>query len=414
MMIKYSFFILAALFADATATECSNQGLERCQAPSGTSVKIIRCEQRKEIVTECTNGGLCYGNGRSGIICILPSEIKLLAKRADTSTPFGQYSGGISNLLKGMSGDSASLRNFLTQSRTAMLSDKNAVTDFSKAMSSGLSESRSNLASNSKDLSKLLSTTESTTDAIKKARLFTGAITNNLAPFSYAIYDLGTTVSTNEEARLGLSRAMTSAASTVIAANPDEKLSYSQTNSALNNLALSLSVFYPRTLGGVLKGDLSPRNLATYISAASSGNVNGTANLMSSLFNTIAPGHDYMPAFSYASGRLGRSIAITANPTVVNRVTKRYQSKESTNNPYSNFINSAANAVATTRGKYEGDFLAAFNNYNSNVEPDCGCKDTSLYSQLNFYLTMLTLISLAAPSGACCAPSGGAGTSLRF
>ncbi|PVU93648.1 hypothetical protein BB561_003146 [Smittium simulii] len=406
-MFKFSIILLASVVSGAFGGECANQGIEKCQDISGTSPNIIVCDLGREIIKKCPQGELCYGSGRSEILCINPKKSIPLAKRSDNSDPFGEYSTGINDFLKGMNGDAVTFKKFIKTCISAMFTNKDAVQDMSASLNRGLGQSKKYIGENSKDLSEALSTSKKTYDSIYKARLFTNSINSNLGDFSYLVYDVGTTVSNNGGAREGLAGAITTGYTAVSDYNPKERFIYDQTYKALLGFSKALNQFYPKTLGKVMYGDLAPEKLVYYLDAASKGNTNGTANVMSSVFNTIAPGHDYMPAFTHSAGKLGKKIAYSLNPTIVKNVMNKYKPTKPHKNAYVNIIIGATNAIVKTKGKYEAEILSSYKIYFKNVEPDCGCKNETIFAQLYYYLALLCLSVLVTPTGACCVPGSG-------
>ncbi|PVU94672.1 hypothetical protein BB560_005921 [Smittium megazygosporum] len=405
MKFQSIIFIAAAMFG-SNAITCSNEGLERCAAPSGSGTKIIRCENGREISSACPDSKKCYGNGLSGIMCIDPNASRPLDKRATAASPFGGYTPQLNNFLRGVNGDASSLNTFITAARSSMFTDKNSIVDMSNTFTSGFQKSSSEIKQNSKGFFSTFGSNADIQKTITSARSFTAAIDQNAGGFSYLISDLGNNVNSNANTRSAFARTITSGSGIVTSAAPTSGFVYADTNRAFSNLALAANVYYPTTLGRVLSGTMSPSNVATYLSSTSTGNNNGTDALLGAVFQRVNKAQTYVPAFSSASARLSRSVATNANTGLVNNIMTKYRSININPSNNINVINGVANAIVKTGGKYNRDLTDFETTYDNNVDSDCGCTGSTDIYTLLYYLAVLLFSTLLTPTSTCCGPSG--------
>ncbi|PVV02332.1 hypothetical protein BB560_003218 [Smittium megazygosporum] len=401
-----SIIFVAVAMVGANAASCSNEGLERCAAPSGSGSKIIRCENGREVASFCAEDKRCYGNGLSGIMCIDPNASRPLDKRATVSSPFGSYTPQLNNFLRGVNGDASSLNTFITAARSSMFTDKNSVADMSNTFTSGFQKSSSEIKQNSKGFFSTFGSNADIQKTITSARSFTAALNQNVGGFGFLISDLGNNVNTNANARSALSRTITSGSGIVTSAAPTSGFAYADTNRAFSNLALASNVYYPTTLGRVLTGTMSSSKVATYLSNTSTGNNNGTDALLGAVFQRVSKAQSYVPAISTASARLSRTIATNANTAHVTNIMTKYRSININRSNTINVINGAANAIVKTGGKYNRDLTDFESTLDDNTDPECGCIDPTTFSTLLYYLIILLFSTLLTPTQTCCGPSG--------
>ncbi|PVV03508.1 hypothetical protein BB560_002016 [Smittium megazygosporum] len=357
--MKFKAIIFAAVaMARANAATCTNEGLERCAAPSGSSSKFIKCENGREVTSYCDGKEKCYGNGISGIMCIDPKDSRPLDKRAAVASPFGGYTTQLNNFLRGINGDAVSLKTFVNSARRGMFTNKNSVIDMSNTFTSGFRRSAADIRRNSKGYFSTFGTNADIQKTINGARTFTRAISGNLGGTSYLLSDFGNNIARSKNARSSISRTIASGSGIVSSASPLNSLRYAESYNALSNLAMVSRLYYPTTLGRILTGTMAPRNIAGYLASANSGNSNGTNALLGTILRRVNRAQPYMPAITSASQRVSISAAGRANTGIVNGIMKRYKSRVTSSANMINVINGAANAIAKSKGKYARDLAA--------------------------------------------------------
>ncbi|PVV00929.1 hypothetical protein BB560_004669 [Smittium megazygosporum] len=357
--MKFKAIIFAAVaMAGANAATCTNEGLERCAAPSGSSSKFIKCENGREVTSYCDGKEKCYGNGITGIMCLDPKDSTPLDKRATVASPFGGYTTQLNNFLRGINGDAVSLNSFVNAARKDMFTNKNSVIDMSNTFTSGFQRSAADIKRNSKGYFSTFGTNADIQRTINGARTFTRAISGNLGGASYLLSDFGNNIARNGHARTSISRTIASGSGIVSSASPLNSLRYAEAYNALSNVAMASKLYYPTTLGRILTGTMAPRNIAGYLASANSGNANGTNALLGTILRRVNRAQPYMPAITSASQRVSISAAGRATTGIVSRIMSGNRPRIISSTNMINVINGAANAIAKSKGKYARDLAA--------------------------------------------------------
>ncbi|PVU84935.1 hypothetical protein BB560_007206 [Smittium megazygosporum] len=406
MLYRDIILFLALGLQTVFAARCENENSSRCVEPNGKSNKYIVCENGNEVEKTCEGAETCYGNGKTGTMCI--DAVALKKRQSNSNSAFGGYEPLLNSFNSGLYGDANSFGKFVNNMRSMMLTDKNALGDVTGSISNGVQSTKSKIASNTKNVGAMLGSNNGIQNVISNAKNFQRSLNQNAAGYSYLVSDAATGAKTNPNNLSGLSSLLsnsyTAAASGV---NPDTTIPSGDVNRALNNMNLAFNLFYPNTLGRLLRGSAAPNTIAPSIVASSGGDSNATANVFRSLVDKTANGQQFIAPFTTAGVQLSNSVTGYATPARVSNVFRKYRSVSSSSSNTVNALNGVANVAIASRGRYR----AAIDNSNIAYSTDtsgvdCGCGNSDSFSGLLAILAVLTTSQLVAPSGGCCYPSG--------
>ncbi|PVV04798.1 hypothetical protein BB560_000694 [Smittium megazygosporum] len=405
MIYRDIILFLALGLQTVFAVRCENENASRCVLPNGKGNKYIVCENANEVEKTCEGAETCYSNGNTGIMCI--DVVALKKRQTSSNSAFGGYEPLLNNFNSGLYGDANKFGNFVTNMRSMMMTDKNALGDVSSSISNGVQSTKSKIASNTKNVGAMFGSTSGLNGLISGAKNFQRSLNQNSAGYSYLVSDAATSAKSNQNNLNGLSSLLsnsyTAAASGV---NPNTAIPSGDINRALGNMNLAFNMYYPNTLGRLFTGSMAPSSVAPNIAASSAGNSNATANVFRSLVGKTANGQQFISPFTTAGVQLSNSITGYATPARVSNVLKKYRSVSPSSSNTVNAMNGVANAAISSKGRFRSAIDNSNIAYTMNTSGvDCGCGNSDAFSGLLAILTVLLTSQLIAPSGGCCYPS---------
>ncbi|PVV03938.1 hypothetical protein BB560_001564 [Smittium megazygosporum] len=406
MIIKNSILFLALGLPAVFGATCQNEGATRCTMPNGKGAKYIVCENGKEVEKTCEGAETCHGNGNTGIMCI--DAVAFKKRQSNSGSTFGGYEPLINSFNNGMYGDANSFNKFVTNMRSMMLTDKNALGDVSSTVGDGVQASKGKIASNTQNIGSKFSTTQGINGVITSAKNFQRSLNQNSAGYSSLMADVATNTKTNPNNLGGVSSLVTNTyTASASGLSPNTAMPSADVNRALNNMNVAFNMFYPNSLGKLFQGSMAPSSIASNVVASSGGDQNATASVFRSLIGKTADGQQFIAPFTSAGVKITDSVTNYATPARVSNVLKKYRSVSPSSSNTVNVMNGVANVAVSSRGSYR----ASIDNSNiaftsSSSGSNCGCSNSDSFAAYLAILGTLSMSQMVVPSGGCCYSNG--------
>ncbi|OMJ25890.1 hypothetical protein AYI70_g590 [Smittium culicis] len=407
MLIKTSVFLLSVYAYTASTASCGNHGAARCLQANGLSQTYVKCEYGVEVEYECESGNLCYGSGSSGVLCI---EKPLASKRQTASTSsFGGYERNIIQLIEGINGNSNSLNSWLISARSAMFTNKNAISDVAEAMNKVLSIKFTTIGNGINDLKDLRTTAAGQTKIINNAKKFMVAAIPNKNDFGYFMNDISNIAATSDISRQGLSSMITNLYKT--GDNPITAAGQNSVIAALNNLRAISTIYHPKTFGAIFRGGLLPATIGPQLYKGTNGDSNSTDAMIASMLSQLEGRTSGMAGFYAASVVVCNNIAGNVNPGIIKSILDKFKSKNNSGVGLADTINGVANVIGSIGTRYNSQFNQIVATYSTNsgilcpgcgAPPDCGCDNDNFNALVLAILLLVASGLFATPTTSCC------------
>ncbi|PVU88456.1 hypothetical protein BB559_005562 [Furculomyces boomerangus] len=378
MFIKSISIAILSLASVSFAGTCTNDGAERCLQANGLGRAYAKCESGNQVVYNCDASESCYGNG---------------------------YEGSMNLFLEGINGNANSLNQFITNARTSLFTDPNAITQFSNAFSGGIANNKQRLVTGYTSTLNQLSSSTGQNQVISAARKFMGAASQNNNGLGFLATDLATNSLKSKDNLSGFASLITTGIKSTTPNASQDSAAIADTQRALSNLNLVLNMYYPTTLGKVFTGNFAPKSLATNLRMATNGNVNATSSALGTLLGGINGYQQYTSGFVGGALTASNTMSANVNTAILNRIFAAYKPRTQSTSTVTNFINGAANAVAVMKNRAAGPITSAFSLFRSNIPNNCGCTDTPTYNNFMLIGVLVILSSLVTPASSCCYPN---------
>ncbi|PVV00430.1 hypothetical protein BB560_005186 [Smittium megazygosporum] len=404
-MYSYPFLLLSLVLPAAFGATCQNEGATRCSMPNAKGAKYIICENGKEVEKACEGGETCHSNGNTGIMCI--DVVNFKKRQANTNSAFGGYEPLINSFNNGMYGDANSFNSFITNMRSMMMTDKNALGDVTGSVSSGVQASKSKIGSNTKDIGSMFKSSDGVNNVISNAKKFQRSLNQNMAGYSNLVSDVAANSKSNAGNLNGVSSLLTSTYTAAASGiNNNTGISADEINKAITNMDMAFDMYYPNTLGKLFQGNLDANSIAGNAASSSGGNPNATSYIFRSLIDKTKNGQAFITPFTSAAVKLSDSITTYATPARVTNVINKYRSINPSSSNTVNVMNGVANAALSSRGSYRATIENSYIAYTTDTTgSDCGCGNSDSFSAFLGILASLLVSQMLVPSGGCCYPT---------